>query len=708
MSDGQPITVSQAIAIALDHHRAGRVAEAENIYRQVLAADPQNFDARHLLGTAMLQLRRPDEAVDHLMAALAIRPESPYTYNNLGEACRALDDLDGARAAFETAIAQKADCFEAHNNLGNVYQKEDRVADAEACFLRAIAINPSYPEAHVNLGNILKDRGEWEAAIAEYERAIDFRPAYAAALNNLGNALRSQRKLEEALPYFEQAVEADPDYAQARVNLGQVLLGIGARNEATKHFDRALEIDPEIPEARWALTFSQLALVHADDESQQDFRTAFAAALDELEAWIDDGRLDTAAAAVGTMQPFYLAYHEENNRDLFAQYGALCCRIMEKWQAAQVLPRLPLRKKTERIRLAICSAQIYDQSVWNAIVKGWCTQLDPERVELSVFHLGTHDDAETDIARAHSTHFAFGSRSFNSWVRDIHSHEADVIVYPEVGMDPMTLSLASLRLAPVQLASWGHPETTGLPTIDYYLSAAAFEPECGDEHYTERLVRLPHLGTFYSAHDVEPFDADFDALGIDSSVPRFVCPGAPFKYLPQHDHVFVDIARRVVDCQFVFFEYTREDLHRQLADRLRTAFESANLPFDDLVTFVPWLKRPVFYALLRNSDVYLDTIGFSGFNTAIQSIECGLPVVTKEGRFMRGRFASAILRRLGLDELVAASNAQYVDIAARLARDTADRRETRRRIASSRAILFRDEAPIRAFEEFLVRETRAL
>lgn len=698
----QPITLSQGIAMALEHHRAGRLAEAESIYRQVLAVDPAHFDALHLLGVAVLQAGRPEEAVPYMSKALAERPGNPHTHNNLGEAYRALGDPARARAAFEAAIALRPEYFEAHNNLGNVFQAQERTEEAAACYRKALALNPDYPEAHVNLGNILQERGEWQDAIDQYERALDLRPDFAVALNNLGNAYRAQRKFEEALQYYEQAVATDPRYSQAWVNQGHVLLAFGAREQARDCFERALSIDNANPEARWALTFSQLALVHAVDESQEDFRVAFSSALDELDRWFEPTRLDKGADAVGSLQPFYLAYHEENNRDLFSQYGELCNRIMSRWQSNRNIRPVARRSgDSEPVHLAVVSAQIYNQSVWNAIVKGWCTQLDPERIRISVFHLGTTDDDETAIARLRASHFVQGGRSLHAWARAIIDLQPDVIAYPEIGMDPMTLRLACLRLAPVQVAAWGHPETTGLPTIDHYLSSDRFEPDDADDYYTEQLVRLPNLGTCYSALDVPACELDLEELGIDAQRPLFVCPGAPFKYLPQHDHVFVEIARKARECQFVFFEYARQDLHRQLSNRLGAVFESAGLDVDRFVVFIPWLKRPEFYQLLRSAHAYLDTIGFSGFNTAIQAIECGLPVVARRGRFMRGRFGAGILEQLGLPDLVAATASEYVDIAARLALDPGYARDVRRRTALSRAKLFDDASPIRALEDFL-------
>jgi predicted O-linked N-acetylglucosamine transferase (SPINDLY family) len=276
-----------------------------------------------------------------------------------------------------------------------------------------------------------------------------------------------------------------------------------------------------------------------------------------------------------------------------------------------------------------------------------------------------------------------------------------VLIYPEIGMDAATASLASLRLAPVQAASWGHPETTGLPTLDYYLSAELLEPPGAQEHYTERLVSLPNLGCFFGRASVVPVAPDCAALGIDEGSPMFVCAGTPFKYSPCHDRVLPAIAAALERCQFVFFTYRVKQLSEKLRGRLREAFERSGLDFDRYVRFIPWQSAPAFHGLMRRAAAMLDTIGFSGFNTAMQAIDSSLPVVTREGRFMRGRLASGILKRMGLPELVAAGEEEYVALAVRLARDGGYRAQIRARIAASREVLYEDRAPIRALEAFL-------
>jgi predicted O-linked N-acetylglucosamine transferase (SPINDLY family) len=351
--------------------------------------------------------------------------------------------------------------------------------------------------------------------------------------------------------------------------------------------------------------------------------------------------------------------------------------------------------------VGIVSAHLRNHSVWNAIIQGWFRHMDANRFELCGFHLRNKVDEKTLFAESKAAHFYFGRRPLDEWVQLILARTPDVVIYPEIGLDPMTVKLASLRLAPVQVATWGHPETTGLPTIDYYLSAADFEPVDAQLNYTEQLVLLPHLGCAYEPRLIDATDPDLSALGISAQLPILLCPGSAFKYGPEHDRVLTEIGRELGACQFIFFSSRRPEQVEKLRQRLSMAFARSGMPPVEYLVFVPWLAPPLFYGLMKRASLYLDTIGFSGFNTAIQAVECGLPIVTREGKFMRGRFASGILKRIGLPDLVASSEAEYVEVAVRLVKDHQLRSMVRERMALSRHLLYHDIEVIRAMENFL-------
>ena len=726
-----------AFAQGVGCHQRGQLAQAQAHYRRALQTDSRHAASLHHLGIIAYQTGNFAEALSLMDQALAIDPTDAAAQNNRGLVLQDTGQPIQALACFERALALVPAYPDALNNRGNALGDLGRHAEAIECYEAALRINARYPEAYQNLGNALRALGSREAAVARYDQALALNPRYVDALinrantlrelrqpraalagyetavaidprsaqahNNLGNLLQELRQHERALACFEQAIAIDPNYARAFLNRGVAELALARPADAMRSLERACALDPQGGEARWAIAMAELAPTHGPDGGDSAATERFVNAIDRLEAWIFPDHADTAPNDVGSHQPFYIAYRETNNREALSRYGALCARVMAHWRRQH--PAVPARRASgDRIRIGIVSNHVHEHSVWNALLKGIVLQMDPARFELCIFSLGTLRDDQTALARRTAWAFIDDKWTLSEWVEAICALAPDALLYPEIGMDAMTTRLASLRLAPVQLAAWGHPETTGLPTVDHYVTAADFEPPACEAHYSERVMALPGLGCAYQRLDAEPAQIDLAALGLARGTPLLLCAGVTFKYTPRFDALLVAIAQRLGACQFVFFD--SPDSHavgQAIRQRMRRAFASAGLQFDDFARVVPWQSRSGFYALMEQSDVFLDTVGFSGFNTAMQAIECSLPMVTMEGRFMRGRFGSAILRKIGLDELVASSDAQYVALAVDLATDPGRCRDLRARIQARRHVLFDDPAPMIELQERLAR-----
>lgn len=708
-------------------------------YEAGLAIDPTNAYASYNLGKLLYTRRVLPRAEEMLHSALRHRPEFPEAQVVLSSIYDARGNFNAAASALELALKQRPDWAGALLNYGTVLNKLGRLSEAEAalqraialdpgnadalyflgnvlagqdkkdqsipCYQKALALKPDFPEAHYHLGNALSDRQRREEAFACYKKAVELDPGFPEGYIGLGNAFTHNGQLDDAIICYKKALALRPDFPEAHCNLGAAFKDQDHFDEALDHFRKALSLWPESAEVRWVFTMSQIPGVYEVDTDPESYRTTFSFELEKLDRWFDAAHLASGPGAIGNLQPFYLAYHEENNRDLLRRYGGLCTRIMRDWFDRQGFVPSGTREAGGAIRIGFVSKHFYNHSVWNAIIKGWFQQLDRERFSLYAFHLGPEEDSETRIAKSHVVDFEQGAKGLRQWVQAILDQRLDVLIYPEIGMDAMTVRLASLRLAPVQAVTWGHPETTGLETIDYYLSAEELEPPDAHGSYTERLTVLPHLGCWLQPSRMDCIDPDLGSLGIEPGYPLLLCPGTPFKYAPQHDWVLTEIARRLGRCRFVFFTHKIRNMSEKLRRRLEVVFARHGLNFNDFVTFIPWQSSPEFHGWLKRADVFLDTIGFSGFNTAMQAVECAAPVVTKEGRFMRGRLASGIVKRMGMPELVAQSEEDYISLAVKLARDAAYRSHVRKRIGQSRPILFEDIAPIRALEEFLVEVT---
>lgn len=696
----QPENAYAAYNLGKALYLRGDLDRAEALLRTALSHKP-DFPEAHVVLASVLEARGDGPAAARaLQTALALRPDYAGAWRNLGMLQARMQQWTDADVSLRRALDLDAADADAHFWLGNAQVRLQRPAEAEASFRKAVALRQRFAEAWCNLGNVLADRGMRDEAGRCLEKALQIRPEHADALVGMGNLYAMTSRLEVAADCYRRALALDRGLADAEVNLGNVLKDQGLWREALRHYDAALALSPEAVEARWARAMCHIPAMREAPDKLAVIRAGFASELDSLERWFDGTCTAHGWKAVGVAQPFWLAYQEEDNRELLQRYGRLCARLMASWQARHAPPPAP-RRAARPVRVGVVSQFFREHSVWNAIVKGWFRHLDPERFELQAFCLDPYEDAETRYARSRAARFERGHAGLRQWTEVIQNAQPDVLIYPEIGMDPMSVKLASLRLAPLQAASWGHPETSGLPTIDAYLSAADLEPPGAQAHYTERLIALPNLGCCVQPGAVDAAIPDVSHWGIEPGVPVLVCAGTPFKYAPEHDWVLAEIASRLGRCRLVFFEYRTRALSEALRARLAAEFSRRGLDFERCTLFLPWQSRAAFLGLLRAADVFLDTLGFSGFNTALQAVDCSLPIVTREGRFLRGRLAGGILKRIGLPEMVVADEEQYIGLAVRLAQDAGRREDIRRRMRAGRPAVFEDTAPIRALEDFL-------
>lgn len=721
--------------------RRGELNDAAVHLKRAVAIDPRSIQAQSNFGAVLLELGDGAGAVRAFEAVVKIRPDQAGTHADLGAALISAGDFPRAIDVLDRALKLDPTSPEATTRRGMALARLGRFTDALACFEQIAAQEPESGAAHFNLGALLREMGAYERAIALLRRALKLAPDLAEAHLVLAQTLRdaghhaeareqAQRMrhmsmrsapmliLEGALcldhrdhsgaeTAFREALVVDPQNADGHYQMGNVLMFRGRAAEALASYKKAKALDPENVHARWAIAMAQITPVPADAEEAACSRAAFSRELQALDNWFDERRTADGYKAVGSTQPFYIAYQAQDNRELLARYGALCAKLMKRWQANHLVvkPRRP-RAAIAPVRVGIASAHLNDHSVWHAIVKGWVTNLDRRRFEIFLFNLDGKNDSETVLAMQWARHTEDRRRGLAQWSQCIADSDLDVLIYPAIGMDTKTVQLAAQRLAPVQGTTWGHPDTSGLPTMDFYLSAEGLEPAGAAAHYTERLVLLPHFGVTYDPADVAAALPDLGKLGLPTDAPLMLCPGMPFKYAPEYDSMWVEIARRTGSARLVYFRPDNSDLTDRFERRLRKCFEAAGIEFDRHVSFIPFLSRSNFYGLMKHAYLFLDSPGFSGFNTVMQAMECGLPVVTLEGAFLRGRLGSGILRRIGLDALVVNSSEAYVDLVANLIEDEGRRRQANELIVARRQALFGDTEPMAALEQFLEDATR--
>jgi protein O-GlcNAc transferase len=730
-------TTLKVLEQGLSHHQAGKLQEAATLYQQVLQTNPNHPEALHLLGVLQFQMGNLEAAIPGLRQAIQNDPQKPEYYNSLGEVLRSTGDIQAALNCYHQAIQVQPTYAEAHYNLGNLLQTLGQHESAITCYQNAIALKSTLAQAHHNLGFLLKQTGQPAAAIAAYRTALALQPDYGLALNNLGVALQEADDLPGAIVVLQQAIHLQANYADAHYNLGntfklqgnvvaamqsyqnalkfkpnwaEAYYGIGnfckdqgQSQEALTYYQQALNLKPDYPEALWNQKLT-LPILYDQPEQIQAWRDRLIQGLDDLEqvTSLDTARSrQQALAGVSHCTNFYLQYQGCDDLELQRRYGALVHRIMAanypQWTRS--IQRKVLDRK---IRVGMIS-QFFREHTIGKLFLGWFKFLNPDQFELYCYYLGKHQDWMTAEFQTVSQHFYHGYDCFEQTCQRLERDRLDILIFTDIGMNPESYKLAALRFATVQCATWGHPITSGLPTIDYYLSSGEMEPQTAQTHYSEHLICLPKISIAYEPPALPTVRLKRDFFQLRPEAVVYLSCQSLYKYLPQYDLLFPKIAQQVAGAQFVFLASPTkgDEITLRFQARLKSAFADYGLDSQHYCVFLPRLSWQEYLNVNLVSDIFLDTLSWSGGNTTLEAIACGLPIVTCPGEFMRGRHAYAMLKTLGVTETIATSETEYVEIAVRLGLDPVWRGTIVDTMQTAQPQLYTDQKCIQALESFL-------
>ena len=677
---------------------AGRLEDAAASYRRAVKLKPDYAEAHSNLGNTLNDLGQHQEAIASYRHALKIRPDDADTHNNLGTALKDLGQLDDAIASYRKAVALKPGFVLAHYNLGNALKGLGQLDAAVSSYRKAIEIKPDFADAHNNLGTVLKDQGQFDAALASYRRVLELKPDYAEAHNNLGVALKDLGQLDDAVASYRKAVALKPDYALAYYNLGNALKELGQLDAAEAGYRRAEALQPQALE--YAISAHLLLpVIPESPESIIEWRERYQNGIATL--MNIPGTLDEPGDKLGG-NSFYLAYHNADDRPLM---DALCRlfrkRVPELTAVAQHVQgwRSPA-ERGQRIRVGFLSEFLFDHTIGKHY-QGFIRHLDRKRFEVVVIHgCKSRRDAFRQNLDATADKVLTLPAGLKNQQQAVAAEQLDVLFYPDIGMAPSTYFLAYARLAPVQATSWGHPDTSGLDTMDYYVSAVSNEAEKSEAYYTERLIRLNRLPCFYFRTPASSIPELSKAeLGLPETGILYGCPQNLFKLHPDFDAVLAAIAAGDPAGHLIL----PEGKYPAWTELLKARWTKTFPILTERVVFLPRMSWDRFMAMMAQMDVLLDPLHFGSGNTFYDAMVNGTPVVTWPGRFARGRNVAAAYRQMGVaDAPIAQHLEDYAPLALALGSDAERRRALR---ANSLEVagreLFEDMKAVREFESFL-------
>jgi CRISPR-associated protein Csy1 len=636
--------------------RAGRHQAAFEAAGRLLDAEPHDARALIVRANTANALGRHEALIESLERLVQRHPLHPAfcrslatAINNRGSRRRAAQDPGAALGDFRRAIDLDPRHAQAWFNLGLSARDLGQHADAAVAFTRHLELHPDDRDAQLLLAGSQtpESAGRYLDGLAAETRAR-FDPGWLAQTASRAGRIDATVEALDALAVGHDLTAATEAITQLRLR--------GAAEAARRGAERVLDVARASTQtALRAELVAALALpaIYRSRDDMHEWRQRYVAGLDRLEAEWTPTRLATLQGPLRQLahSNFLLAYQGQDDRELQSRFARLVERAARVLQPALCEPPDPIRRSG---RVGLVSSSWRNCTV-GSYFGSWIGWLRAAGHEVRLYQIGPQRDAMTEQLAASATHYRYFEDSIEAIAQALRDDDLDLLIYPELGMDARLTPLAALRLARHQALGWGHPVTSGFSGFDDYLSCAEMEPPDAASHYGERLIALPRLGVDYRRPALPDIGADLPA-GIDPSRPRVLVPQSLFKLHPEGDAVMARIARELPNVQFVLFEPEHAEWKQAFVERLSNAFLAVGRSAREHLQFQPLGSREQFLRVNQACDLMLDSLHWSGGNTAIDALCAGLPLVACPGALMRGRQSHAMLKRLSLDaELSCAS-----------------------------------------------------
>jgi protein O-GlcNAc transferase len=681
---------------------------------------PLDAGAWHRLALEMLNARRPVDALAPAFNAVQLAPLAAEHRLALGWIEASIGDVASAIAQYELAMRLAPDDPRVLNSLALACRRVGLGEAAAQLYDRVLAVTPMDTVAGeglvavrayrpVEISDTIRDQVRElireSETLLEAGRRIEALQAYAQCARLvphsprvyywMGSVLQDLARLEAALACYDLASRIDTGFWEAAMHAGKVAASLGLKDRATRHLVHAqrLHADPGLALQSALLTDA----VHDSVVQIAATRERFSAALDRF---LEQPTHIADPLHTVVIPSFYLAYHGICNRDLHMKLARVFRAATPDldWTAPQC--RAP-RTRTGRIKIGFISQFMHNHSIGKT-TRGLVAELCRDRFEIYVVNIPpVLLDETANWIKDRADHWITLPADLIQARLQLAALELDILFYQDIGLEPFSYCLAFARLAPVQCVTFGHPDTSGIPNMDYYISCDLWETDESDDHYSERLVRLrdvPVLAYYYRPERRMPARTRAH-LGLKDEEHVYLCPQTLFKLHPDFDRLLAGILERDSQGRVLLICAHCSEWSMGLQQRF-----GRHMPHvSDRIQFIPAFDQEGFLQLLSVVDVMLDTVHFNGFNTSLEAFSVGTPVVTLPGQLQRARHTQAMYRRMGIDGCVAADEQEYIDIAVGLGTDAERRRALRELILERNHVLFEDRRVVTELEAFFDR-----
>ncbi|MBI5558348.1 MAG: tetratricopeptide repeat protein [Deltaproteobacteria bacterium] len=661
--------IEQAMQLANGYRQAGQPQQAETIYQQILAKDPDNAQAYSMLGILAGQAGDMERAIQLTQKAIRIAPVTANFHYNLGIMFKQGGQFAEAIASYRKAVALQPDFDNALYNLGNVLQGDGQSDEAIACYRQVVAIRPGHAEACNNLGILLKEAGRFAEANSCYRQAISISPGFAEAYSNLGLLLQEMDQLDEAESCQRRAISLKPGLTDAHYNLGIVLNKKGQFDEAIKSYRQALALRPKAYEVLLSLGNSLNATGQLD-EARACYQRVLAGSPTDHLAWTN---FLLTAQYTPVPSPAALFQHALRFAEQFE------APLKKSWE-----PHANTAEPERRLKIGYVSADFRAHSV-AYFIEPILAHHRKEHVEVFCYYNNKQQDDCSRRLAGYADHWLpCAGMSDEGLAQRIRADRIDILVDLAGHTNGNRLLVFARKPAPVQVTWLGYPDTTGLAAMDYRLTDNQADPAGNTEQWhSETLFRLPNCFLCYAPQTDCPEVAPPPVR--ETGMITFASFNNLTKVSEATIRVWATILRELPSSRLLL--KSTQSSCESVRNRLWLLFAGLGVA-QERIHFAAFTKSFTAHMGLYGSvDIGLDTFPYNGTTTTCEALWMGVPVIILAGARHVARVGVSLLSTIGLDECIAANEKEYVRRAVALAADhtrlTALRQTMRARVSAS-------------------------
>ncbi len=680
---------------SIDLYNNSLYLDAKNNCEILIKVNNQQPDVFNLLSIIEDKMGNTELAIENSNKAINLNPNNHLYYTNLGEFYKKINLLDKAIENLKKSIEINNKFHGSKYNLANIYKQIGKFEEAEKLFLESINLNPYDYQSFNNLGLLYSELLKYELSVKCYKRALIINPSDLDIKINLISVFIFIKDYSSAEFHYKEILSDYPNNKNVLKDLSIILENDGRIEEGLEFYKKYIEASlTDSDELNISKKMHLEFTIPSFDLSDFEIYFNKEKMIKSIDSYISSPFKDIDIKFDFVLEDLQIRsqniYHGIDNKLFKSKYAYLFKECFNNLNSNNTF-------NIGKIRIGFLVTR-FNENIFIRFMINIINNLPNEKFDIVI--VCNDKNWESKIKSKVNTYIkgVFLCNNILDSSKIILNEKLDILYHWEVGTDSQNYFIPFFRLAPIQCTSIGWPETTGIDTIDYFISSNLIETENAQDNYTEKLVKFNKLPfdidnpRVISENDIKPIE--YFNIGKEKNI--YLCCQNSRKIHPDFDTLISGILNNDKNGIVVFIKHKDKNISDLLKMRIKVKYPEIYAK----VIFLNFLNNQEYLSLLTHAKVILDTVYFGGANTSYEAFAMNAPVVTYPWTHERGRYTLGCYKQMGIDGLVANNFEEYIDLAFKTANDKEFRDKVVKDISENNHKLFNDKEVIQEYIDF--------